>query len=333
MLISSSNSDLKQSYSYLNQDHLPPPPPPPPANVSETSVSRKNLLNTIVEAIFHVEGKSVLDELVDTNGKNNINNHDNHSSVTTIHSLQPVSIEASSAPTISQKNHQLQLQQQKPPKKRKYTTEDISQTFSAQSSTPVAFSKDDHQQNYTSDSYKASSNEIVSNPAASSANSGIEYKNVQPAQPINVLNIFPTGSASASNASISTLTTLQAASGTQFTPNMFIIDINQLNKIIKTNSGGILDQSTTHEGLIATSIQNQNTGSKNLPIILTDATGIITTAGTTPLMTCDSSKSTNENKMEEISSTQNTKNSNTTSASNNASSTSSNLVGVLVSSS
>ena len=65
-------------------------------NVQELNLSRKNL-NTIVEAIFHVEGASRLDELV------------------VEHSMPSSSYLASSSTRKEQE------QQQKPPKKRKYT--------------------------------------------------------------------------------------------------------------------------------------------------------------------------------------------------------------------
>ena len=91
---------------------------------SELTVSRKNL-NTIVEAIFHVEGASRLDDLVDHGELARQESYQN--------SLPSSSYTASSSASTpardqEQTQQQQQQQQQKPPKKRKYTTEDITQT-------------------------------------------------------------------------------------------------------------------------------------------------------------------------------------------------------------
>lgn len=86
------------------------------ADSNELTVSRKNL-NTIVEAIFHVEGTSRLDELVD------------HTALAKQYQQSmPSSSCTASSSTSSKDQDQHNHQQHKPPKKRKYTTEDISQT-------------------------------------------------------------------------------------------------------------------------------------------------------------------------------------------------------------
>jgi len=78
-------------------------------NNNNNSVSRKNL-NTIVEAIFHVEGKTLLDQLDDSE------------------QLEDFTIQSSSSSLISTTNiTNRTIQTSKPPKKRKFTTEEISQ--------------------------------------------------------------------------------------------------------------------------------------------------------------------------------------------------------------
>ena len=79
----------------------------------ELSVSRKNL-NTIVEAIFHVEGKNLLDEFEVTT--NNLSANPLNAFYNSSHS--------SSYYTQNYNGANFKIQP-KPPKKRKYTTEDI----------------------------------------------------------------------------------------------------------------------------------------------------------------------------------------------------------------
>lgn len=104
-------------------------------SMNELTVSRKNL-NTIVEAIFHVEGTSRLEELVD-------------------HTLPSSSYTASSSSIpLKDSDHQ----QQKPPKKRKYTTEEISHNVENQSS--VLQKQSNH---FISEYYNSSKPELCQN--------------------------------------------------------------------------------------------------------------------------------------------------------------------------
>lgn len=113
---------------------------------NELTVSRKNL-NTIVEAIFHVEGASRMDELVDYNEIAKQQKYQN--------SLPSSSYTASSSGMSTQQKEEVQ-QQQKPPKKRKYTTEDITQTQEdPQQSTPAKQSNQFISEYYNSSSGKA----------------------------------------------------------------------------------------------------------------------------------------------------------------------------------
>ncbi len=116
------------------------------SSLNELSVSRKNL-NTIVEAIFHVEGNliySMEDEIEASSPKNPstsiISCNDKLDNEASIVMMPSSSCDATSSTSCSsstglayglnQQNLATQfLQLQKPPKKRKYTTEDITQTL------------------------------------------------------------------------------------------------------------------------------------------------------------------------------------------------------------
>lgn len=105
----------------------------PKESANQENLSRKNL-NTIVEAIFHVEGAKRLDELTSTSQIGQLpHSADSLPSSSYVASSSGVSSTSSSQPALAsnqsvKKEQEQYQQQQKPPKKRKYTTEDVSIT-------------------------------------------------------------------------------------------------------------------------------------------------------------------------------------------------------------
>lgn len=178
------------------------------AAANELTVSRKNL-NTIVEAIFHVEGASRMDELVDYTeiAKQQQQRYQN--------SLPSSSYTASSSgtstTTTQQKEETAVQQQQKPPKKRKYTTEDITQTQEdpQQSTQPQA--KQSHQ--FISEYYNSSSGKVIeqcqsinrilakSGPVSSSSSGGSSTSNKTPKKSSSSTSASGSGSSSDENIS------------------------------------------------------------------------------------------------------------------------------------
>ena len=104
-------------------------------DVTNNSLSRKNL-NTIVEAIFHVEGKTVLDQLDES-----------------VHSDQSANLGDDLLLQSTTKLFKSQSsQQQKPPKKRKYTTEEVSQEQTSLKDEAIQF-KQPYSNQYISEYY------------------------------------------------------------------------------------------------------------------------------------------------------------------------------------
>ena len=133
------------------------------------SFSRKGL-NTIVEAIIHVEGKNLLDELVEsaspTSSTSSTHSSSSISSLTGQNLINTTSTSITSpssrfddaSPTSgsSLKNPSQAPQQQKPPKKRKYTTEDMAnqqQSAGEGPLTPVGPQAQSANYHYISDYY------------------------------------------------------------------------------------------------------------------------------------------------------------------------------------
>ena len=87
--------------------------------IEELSVSRKNL-NTIVEAIFHVEGKNLLEEF---EVANNVSPNASSTASTTNPTVNCVANNFTGQTAQNQSSNF--KMQPKPPKKRKYTTEDM----------------------------------------------------------------------------------------------------------------------------------------------------------------------------------------------------------------
>ena len=157
--------------------------------MNELSVSRKNL-NTIVEAIFHVEGNLIYElEEESCNSqlhKTNISSSDAPSSISSTVMLPSSSYDAtsssssSSSSTTVQYHHNptqpVQFQQlQKPPKKRKYTTDDITQMLphvdsntsdvNVQTHIPPSLSPQHSSNNqFISEYYKASKANLIVTP-------------------------------------------------------------------------------------------------------------------------------------------------------------------------